>query len=148
MAEVEVVEVEVEEDAVVVEVEAEEDVTAKSLREVYHKAFLAGVGAMAIAQETASDYMCRFIERGERVEKKSRELLRERMERRKHQVRKVGRKTKEKSVEAEDELQEQVGTVLDRMNVPTKNDIDALSSKIVTLTEKVDELKQAQQSGD
>jgi poly(hydroxyalkanoate) granule-associated protein len=139
MAEVEVV---------VVEVEEEEDARVKSLREVYHKAFLAGVGAMTLAQETASDYMCRFIERGERVEMKSRELLRERMAQRKYQVRKVTRRTKEKTAEAEDELQVQVGTLLDRMNVPTKNDIDALSSKIVSLTEKVDELKRARESGD
>lgn len=136
MAEVEVV---------VVEVEDEEDVRARSLREMYHKAFLAGVGAMTIAQETASDYICRFIERGERVEQKSRELLRERMEQRKHQVQKVARMTKEKTEVAEDELQAQVGTVLDRMNVPTKNDIDALSSKIATLTQKVEELKQAKE---
>ena len=102
---------------------------------------------MTIAQETASGYMCKFIERGELVEKKSRELLHERMEQRKHQVRKVARRTRAKTEGAEDELQGQVGAVLDRMNVPTKNDIDALSSKIMTLTEKVDELKQAKESG-
>jgi polyhydroxyalkanoate synthesis regulator phasin len=33
--------------------------------------------------------------------------------------------------------------LLGRMNVPTKNDIDALSAKITALTKKVDELKKA-----
>ena len=34
--------------------------------------------------------------------------------------------------------------MMDKMDIPTKSDIDALSAKIATLSKKVDELKKAQ----
>ena len=45
---------------------------------------------------------------------------------------------------AQDEMDKRVEDILGRMNVPSKADIDSLSSKITALTKKVDELKEAQ----
>ena len=75
-----------------VEVRVEEPVEEagqRPVREATHKVFLAGVGAAAVVQEAAVDCMARFVERGEIVEQETRQILRDRMAKRKHQVRKV-----------------------------------------------------------
>lgn len=97
------------------------------------KVLLAGIGAVALAQEEIEDFVNKLVERGEIAEKDGKKLLREVMERRKKETDK-----------AEDELAKRVEDVLDRMNVPTKSDIEVLSEKITALSKKVDELKKAQ----
>jgi poly(hydroxyalkanoate) granule-associated protein len=78
------------------------------------------------------------VERGEIAEKDGRRLVKDIMERRKQRA-------EEAAGEVEDEMEKRIEEMLHRMNVPTKNDIDALSRKITTLTKKVDELKKAQE---
>jgi poly(hydroxyalkanoate) granule-associated protein len=95
------------------------------------KVLLAGIGAVALAQEEIEKFVHQLIERGEIAEKDGRNLLREVMDKR-----------KKKTEQAEDEVTKRVETVLDRMSVPSKADIDALSKKISELSKKVDELKQ------
>ncbi len=94
------------------------------------KVLLAGIGVVALAQEEVEEFVNRLIERGEIAEKDGRKLVTDVMERRKKQVE-----------EAEEELENRIEEILNRMNVPSKADIDALSRKITTLTKKVDELK-------
>ncbi len=96
------------------------------------KVLLAGIGAFALAQEEAEDFINRLIERGEIAEKDGRKLMREMMDRR--------RKDAEK---AEDEITKRIETVMERMSVPSKADIEALGEKITLLSKKVDELKKA-----
>lgn len=96
------------------------------------KVLLAGVGAMALAQEEIEEFVNRLIDRGEIAEKDGRKLVTDIVERRKKQVQ-----------NAENELEGKIEEILSRMNVPTKADIEALSRKITTLTKKVDELKKS-----
>jgi poly(hydroxyalkanoate) granule-associated protein len=103
------------------------------LVEALRKVLLAGIGAVALAQEEIEDFIDKLVERGEIAEKDGRKLAREVMEKRK--------KTTEK---AEDQFNKRVEEILERMNVPAKSDIDALSDKITTLSQKVDELKKKQ----
>jgi poly(hydroxyalkanoate) granule-associated protein len=102
------------------------------LFEAARRVVLASIGAVALAQEEIEDFIERLIERGEIAEKDGRKLMREVMERRKKEAEK-----------AEDEVTKRVETVLDRMSVPSKADIDALSEKITVLSKKIDELKKA-----
>jgi len=102
------------------------------LLETVRKVLLAGVGAVALAQDEIEDFVNRLVERGEIAEKDGKQLIRDLMEKRKKEAEK-----------AEDELDKRVEELLHRMNVPTKADIEALSEKISTLTKKVDELKKA-----
>ncbi len=74
--------------------------------------------------------MNRLVERGEIAEKDGRKLIKEVVEKR--------RKTTVK------DMDKAVQEVYDRINVPTKADIDALSATIAALTKKVDELKKVQ----
>lgn len=101
------------------------------------KLLLASVGAVALAQDEFEEMVNRLVERGEIAEKDGRKLVKEMMARRRE---KAG-KTRD---EVGDELDRRIEEILHRMNVPTKSDIDALSRKITTLTNKVDTLKQEQ----
>lgn len=102
----------------------------RSLFNAVRKVLLAGIGAVALAQDEVEDFVERLIERGEIAEKDGRKLVREVMDRRKKDACKV-----------EDEIARHIETVLGRMNVPSKADINALSEKITSLTKKIDELK-------
>jgi poly(hydroxyalkanoate) granule-associated protein len=112
-------------------VKAEETVEERSpLFEAARKVLLAGMGAVALTQDEAEKFVDKLVERGEIARKDAQKLVREVAEKR-------GKRGK-------DELDKRVQDLLDRMNVPTKADIEALSEKIATLTEKVDELKKTQ----
>ena len=122
--------------------ESAEEVERMPVMEATHKMFLAGVGAAALVQEAIVDWMARFVERGELVEQETRQMLRDRMARRRHQVRKAVDKRKNAAQDSEAELEAEVQGLLGRMNVPSKDDIDALSAKVTELTKKVDELNE------
>jgi polyhydroxyalkanoate synthesis regulator phasin len=102
----------------------------RPLLDAARKVLLASVGAVALAQDEVEDFVNRLVERGEIAEKDGKKLVRDLRDRRKTQT-----------VKAEKELDERIEELLHRMNVPTKNDIEALSDKISELTQKVDELK-------
>ncbi len=116
---------------VVVE-EGPEEAERSRLLILTRKVLLAGVGAVALAQEEIESFVNKLIERGEIAEKDGKKLVREVMEKRKKEAEK-----------AEDEFDKRTEEILRRMNVPTKSDIEALSAKITALTKKVDELKNA-----
>ncbi len=103
------------------------------LLEAARKVLLAGIGAVALAQEEIEDFVNKLVERGEIAEKDGKKLVREVLDRRKKDAEK-----------AQDEFTKQVEEILDRMNVPTKADIDALGEKISALASKVDDLKKTQ----
>ena len=103
---------------------------AGSLLEAARKVLLAGVGAMALAQDEIEDFVDKLVERGEIAEKDGKKLVGDLVERRKKETEK-----------AETELDKRVEGLLHRLSVPTKGDIETLSAKIAALTEKIDELK-------
>lgn len=94
------------------------------------KLFLAGIGAMAIAQDEIEEFLQKLIDRGEIAEKDGRKLMHEVMDKRKKHLQ-----------QTESELTRRIEGILDRMSVPSKADIEALSEKITILTRKVEELK-------
>ena len=100
------------------------------LFEAARKVLLAGMGAVALTQDEADKFVDKLVERGEIARQDAKKLVREVAEKR--------------SKRGRDELDKRVQDLLDRMNVPTKADIEALSVKVATLTEKVDELKKTQ----
>jgi polyhydroxyalkanoate synthesis regulator phasin len=118
---------------VVVEEPAEETEMERSpLLEMTRKVLLAGIGAVALAQEEIESFVNKLVERGEIAERDGKKLVREVMDKRKKEAKK-----------GQDEVEQRVDDLLSRMNVPTKSDIDALSAKITALAKKVDELKNA-----
>jgi poly(hydroxyalkanoate) granule-associated protein len=114
---------------VVIEKESEEGERSR-FHETMRRVLLAGMGAVALAQEEVEAFVAKLVERGELAEQDGKKLVRDVMEKRKKETKK-----------AEDQLDKRVEELLDRMNVPSKSDIEALSAKITALSKKVDELK-------
>jgi poly(hydroxyalkanoate) granule-associated protein len=112
--------------------EGSEEMERNPLLEATRKVLLASIGAVALAQEEVEAFVNKLVERGEIAEKDGKKLVRDVMDKRKKEAKK-----------AEDELDKRIEDLLDRMNVPTKSDIEALSAKITALSKKVDELKKA-----
>lgn len=112
--------------------EAAEELERNPLVGMARRVLMAGMGAVALAQEEVEEFVNKLVERGEIAEKDGKKLVRDVMEKRKSQTKK-----------AEDELEKRMEELLGRMNVPSKSDIEALSAKITALTKKVDELKKA-----
>lgn len=98
--------------------------------EVSRRVLLAGIGAVALAQDEIEDFVNRLVERGEIAERDARKLLRE--------------VTDKRRKSAEREMDKRLEEVLDQLNVPSKADIDSLGHKITALTRKVEELKKAE----
>ena len=111
------------------EVVVEEPGILESLRRV----LLASVGVVALTIEEIGDLVDKLVERGEIAEQEGKKLITE-----------IKEKRQKKTGEAEDKASSRMREMMDKMDVPTKSDIEDLSAKIATLSKKVDELKKAQ----
>jgi poly(hydroxyalkanoate) granule-associated protein len=109
--------------------ETTEEQTGNPMVATARKILMASIGAVTLAQEEIETFINQLVERGEVAERDGRRLLSDVMERRKNQVKEV-----------ESDLEARIEDVLSRLNVPTKADIEALASKIMSLTRKVDGL--------
>jgi polyhydroxyalkanoate synthesis regulator phasin len=121
-----------EEQVVEIDVEVAEEMERNPVLGLAHKVLLAGIGAVALTQEEVERFVGKLVERGEIAEQDGKRVVSDVMEKRKKEAKK-----------AEGELDKRLEDLLDRMNVPTKGDIDALSAKITELSKKVDELKES-----
>jgi polyhydroxyalkanoate synthesis regulator phasin len=109
---------------------ATEEAERNPLLGAARKVLLAGIGAVALAQDEAEDFVNKLVERGQIAEQDGKKLLRDLVERR-----------KKGAARAEEELDRRVEELLNRLNVPTRADIEALASQIAELDRKLDELK-------
>ena len=109
------------------ELEAKDEEERNRLYEATRKVMLAAVGAVGLAQDEMEDFVNRLVKRGEIAEKDARKLL--------HEV------TEKRRKGAAKRMDKQMDQFLDRMNIPSKADIEALNEKISILTAKVEELK-------
>jgi len=100
------------------------------MMEMLRRVLLATIGAAVIAQEEIEALVNRLVERGEIAEKDGKKLMHELMDKRKSKTTKV-----------EEDISKNLEGVLDRMNIPSKADVEALSQKITVLSKKIDELK-------
>ena len=115
------------------EVEEPKDKNMPQLSDLLRKMFLATIGAAAIAQEEIEVLINRLVERGELAEQEGKKLAKEMMEKRKARTEKV-----------ETEISKNLEGVLERMNIPSKADVEALSQKISGLSKKIDEMKKSE----
>jgi poly(hydroxyalkanoate) granule-associated protein len=110
-----------------------EEKTQSQMMGMIRRAFLATIGAVAIAQEEIEALINRMVERGEIAEEDGKKLIHEMKDKR-----------KSKTAEVEDEIGKSLEGVLKRMNIPSKSDVEVLSQKISTLSKKIDELKKSE----
>jgi len=114
---------------------SEEEVVVEeaSILESLRRVLLASIGAVALTFEEMGDLVDKLVERGEIAEQEGKKLVNE-----------IKEKRKKTTDEAEDIASSRMREMMDKMDIPTKSDIDALSAKIATLSKKVDELKKSQ----
>lgn len=117
-----------------------ESIEKSPLLSAAHRVLLAGIGAVALAQDEIEDFINRLVERGQIAESDGKKLLKEILEKRKSVLAKTAEPA-EAPKQAADALDKRVEDAMARMNIPSKDEIEALSAKITLLTKKVDELK-------
>lgn len=119
--------------------ETAESVQKSPFIDVAHKVLLAGIGAAALAQDEIEDFVNRLVERGEIAEADGKKMLKDVMEKRKKVVAASAETTKKVSSDLEKRIEE----AMSKMNIPTKDEIEALGAKITALTKKVEELRKS-----
>lgn len=97
---------------------------------------LAAVGAVAVTTDEVEQFVQRLVDRGEIAERDARSVIKDVMARRKRDV-------AETADEVESRVESRLEQVLNRMNIPSKRDIDELSDKIAQLSARVEELKKS-----
>jgi len=95
--------------------------------------WLAGVGAMAEVSEAGMETFDRLVERGRPVEEKQKQRVQAVTERATKTVREAGQLV-------QDTVEYESRGMLKRLNVMTREDVKVLSSRINSLSRKVDEV--------
>jgi len=97
---------------------------------------LASFGAVAMTFDEVEAFVKKLVERGELAQKDAEKLLHEMQQRltaNRPQVEKVS-----------DRVEQGMEEFLNRLNIPSKRDIDELSEKIAQLAARVEELRKSQ----
>jgi len=113
------------------------------LRDSANKIWLAGLGALSMAEEEGEKLFKTLVQRGESFESRG-----------KKQVKKVGEKIGDRVGQARDKagetwsrfeevVDEKVAGALQRLGVPARDEIKRLTQRVEELTKKVDHLKPA-----
>jgi poly(hydroxyalkanoate) granule-associated protein len=101
-------------------------------------AWWAGLGLLDVAQSAGAQVFDALVEEGKSWEQAQRE-------RREQRARQVRRATRESDAiqAAEERVQEEVNAALQRIGVPSRDDVDALKDQIEALNDRVDRLTDA-----
>lgn len=119
--------------------ETAENVEKSSLVNLAHRVLLAGVGAVGLAQDEVEEFVDRLVDRGQMAEDEGKKVVRDVLEKRK----KLFERRSESLKRGGSELEQRVAEVVDKLNIPSKDEIEALNDKITALTKKLDELKKS-----
>ena len=105
--------------------------------DLVRKMLLAGVGAVAMSRDETEQFVNKLVERGELAQKDAEKLLRD-VQSRLHLSRPDVQDQAEKVTSR---AQQGMEEFLNRLNIPSKRDIDELSAKIAQLAARVEELR-------
>ncbi len=125
-----------------VDVRNEAIVQSANLYLFVRRFFLASLGAAAMTADEASEILNRMVERGEIAESEFQKLmtdLRSRSSEGQAELKSARQETMRKAGAA---VEESVESLLERLNVPSRTDIEELSRQINALSEKVSALKE------
>ncbi|MBI4614785.1 MAG: phasin family protein [Planctomycetes bacterium] len=100
------------------------------------KVLMAGVGAVVLAQEEIEEFVNKLVDKGEIGYKDARKLVEETFQSRRDQAKK-GIDKLEKTID------ERIEKILDRMNVATKKDVEAVQASLQRLAGQLDKALKA-----
>lgn len=113
---------------------------ASELKESAHRIWLAGLGALAVAEEEGSKLFRTLVERGEEMETRGREGVKE-----------AGGRARKRAATAWDSLEEgfesRVGSVLQHLGVPTRAELEELSRRVEELTAALEKARRPSRGG-
>jgi poly(hydroxyalkanoate) granule-associated protein len=113
---------------------------APPIADLMRRLLLASIGAVAMSYDEAEQFINRLVERGELAQKDGEKLMNQMMER----VRQPAQKANEQQGKVEERIESGFEQFLNRMNIPSKNDIDDLSAKVAQLAARVEEMRRQQ----
>ena len=111
------------------------------LRGSAHKIWLAGLGALSVAESEGTKLFARLVKEGEGFEsrgKKELKKVQDKVEGKVDEAREAASSTWDRLGE---EFDDRVGSALKRLGVPSRHEIQRLTQRVEELTEKVDGLK-------
>ncbi len=114
---------------------------ATNIRESANRIWLAGLGAYAKTQEEGEKLFQSLVKEGEKVEKQARKAAEARLEEAKSKVVEFRGKASQQFDRLEELFQERVAQVLNRLGVPTQEDIQELTKRVEALNESIMALK-------
>src|SRR5215216_3680999 len=106
-----------------------------SFVELLRKVVLAGVGAVAMSRDETEQLVSKLVERGELAQKDAEKLLRDVQAR----LRQSRPDVQEQAEKVTGRAQQGMEEFLNRLNIPSKRDIEDLSAKIAQLAARVEE---------
>lgn len=127
---------------------------AGDVKDAVQKVFLAGLGALAVAEEEGSKVFKKLVKKGEKIElpglgMERVQAIRDQIEGRadkatdavKGRVNDAKYVAGETADKAEDRIQDTVATVMKRLGVPTREEISELTASVERLTTNIETLK-------
>jgi poly(hydroxyalkanoate) granule-associated protein len=105
----------------------------EDLRDSAHKVWLAGLGVLATAEREGSKVFHKFVEAGEELEGRGRDRLKQARD-------DAGQRFDRITEKLGGSAESQVAKTLERLGVPSRDEIHDLAKKIERLTAKVDAL--------
>ncbi len=109
------------------------------MRESAHKIWLAGLGALAKAEEEGTKLFNNLVEAGEEFETRGKKRLRLV----KGKIEKARDKAESTLDKLGDSFDDKVAAAVQRLGVPSRDEIQRLTKRVEELTTKVDQLKPA-----
>ena len=109
---------------------------AQSLAETTRRVWLAGLGALSMAEEAGTNAFNMLVEEGKSWE----QARRERTQAASKQLRRIGSEGAQTAEAVEERVRDEIDQTLDRLRVPSRDDLDDLRGQVDDLGDKVDRL--------
>jgi poly(hydroxyalkanoate) granule-associated protein len=122
--------------------EREKDETMPAV-DAMRRLLLASIGAMALSYDEAEKFINRLIERGELAQKDGEKVMNEVMNRFRQRPQEAQVEAEHKANELGTQIEQNVEQFFNRLNIPTKRDIDELSARVAQLAARVEEMSQS-----
>lgn len=121
--------------------EANDKKLQDELKDSAHKIWLAGLGALAAAEEEGTKVFNRLVDRGRDVETRGKGDFKDQVDRAKVKVDEAKTKVSEAVESWSGKLDDAVTSALHRLGVPTREEIRTLTKRVEELNAKVEHLK-------
>lgn len=113
----------------------------EEIKDSVHRIWLAGLGALAAAEEEGSKLFSRLVDRGRDVEAKGKVEVDKAGERVKAEYEKAKTKAESAFEGWGEKFDEKLTAALHRLGVPSRDEIRTLTQRVEELTAKVEQLK-------